>query len=296
MVEEPVDDSAPSCFFSAQDLTNLDAAKDDLREKFNVLRDTLVGRAYRTERGRSYAFEGLMRRLDTMMRSVDYVFEILPPGKVDRPTIEETTTATMLIQSFVVNVQGCLDNLAWIWAFETNQRDRQGNEFDRRLIGLGDSYWSFRKTFSKPFQKYLKSRKPWFKHVSVFRDSLAHRIPLYIVPYIVSESDLPEYQRLQKEAFATKDYKSYLVLKEQQEKLGVYRPWMVHSVTEGSPVCVFHQQMIQDFLTIHECTGKLLAEIDAYQPGSPSGVLGKLSSIIRGTSQTIADGCRRLFG
>ncbi|KRQ16714.1 hypothetical protein AOQ71_04570 [Bradyrhizobium manausense] len=49
-------------------------------------------------------------------------------------SIEETTTATMSIQSFVVNVQGCLDNLAWIWAFEIDQRDRQGNEFDRRLV------------------------------------------------------------------------------------------------------------------------------------------------------------------
>lgn len=63
------------------------------------------------------------------------------------------------------------------------------------------SYWIIRKSFSKPFQKYLKQRKKWFQHIAKFRDTLAHCIPLYIMPFILSEANSKEYYRLEKEAF-----------------------------------------------------------------------------------------------
>jgi hypothetical protein len=191
-----------------------------------------------------------------MIRAIDYVFNTLPPEKEDIPDTDDTVAATILIQSFIINVQGCLDNLAWIWVYETNQKDRCGRDLDRRAVGLGEGYWLLQRSFSKPFRKYLKSRKKWFRHVMEFRDSLAHRIPLYVLPFIVSGPNVTEYNRLQREAFAATDYKTYLELKAKQEKLGAYRPWMTHSPTEGAPVAVFHQQMLQDFLTIDECVNK----------------------------------------
>jgi hypothetical protein len=255
-----------AAFFSEHDVAELNKAKDDLHGKFNVLKDTLIARKFKSDRGRAYAFEGLVRRLDTMIRAIDYVFNALPPENEDVPDTDNTVAATILIQSFVINIQGCLDNLAWIWVYETNQKDQRGCDLDRRAVGLGEGYWLLRKSFSKPFRKYLKSRKEWFRQVSEFRDSLAHRIPLYVLPFIVSEPNVPEYNRLQREAFATTDYKTYLELKAKQEKLGAYRPWMTHSPTEGAPVVVFHQQMLKDFLTINECANKLFEEIDTFVP------------------------------
>jgi len=211
-----------------------------------------------------------------MIRAIDYVFNVLPPEKEDVPETDDTVAATILIQSFVINVQGCLDNLAWIWVYETNQKDSRGRDLDRRAVGLGEGYWFLRKSFSKPFRKYLKSRKKWFRHVSEFRDSLAHRIPLYVLPFIVSEPNVPEYNRLQREAFAAADYQTYLDLKAKQEKLGAYRPWMTHSPIEGAPVAVFHQQMLQDFLTIDELSNKLLGEIDIFVPGKNISMWGGL--------------------
>lgn len=263
-------------FFSAEDVDELNKAKDDLHETFGALKDKLIVRVFKSDRARSYAFEGLVRRLDTMIRAIDYVFNILPPEKEDIPDRDDTVAATILIQSFVINVQGCLDNLAWIWVYETGQKDKRGGELDRRVVGLGEGYWLLRKSFSKPFRKYLKSRKDWFQHVTAFRDSLAHRIPLYVLPFIVSGPNVPEYNRLQREAFAAADYKTYLELKAQQDKLGAYRPWMTHSPTEGSPVAVFHKQMLQDFLTIDECANKLFVEIDAFVPAKTNSFFGRL--------------------
>jgi hypothetical protein len=272
-------------FFSAQDIVDLNKAKDDLHDKFDTLKDALIARKFTTDRGRAYAFEGLVRRLDTMIRAIDYVFDVLPPEKEDVPDTDDTVAATILIQSFVINVQGCLDNLAWIWVYETDQKDDLGRDLDRRAVGLGEGYWFLRRSFSRPFRKYLKSRKKWFRHVSEFRDSLAHRIPLYVLPFIVSGPNVPEYNRLQREAFAATDYETYLELKAKQEKLGAYRPWMTHSSIEGAPAAVFHQQMLQDFLTIDECANKVLEEIDIFVPGKRLSILGRLC----GWSERIRD-------
>jgi len=253
-----------SCFFSASDVAALNASKDDVNAKFNALRDKLAGRNYKTKRGREYAFHGLIRRLDTMVRSINFVFDTLPPEKEDIPDSDDTIAAAIIIQSFVVNVQGCLDNLAWIWVFETKQRDKFGCPFDRKAVGLVQ----LRRTFPKSFQRYLKRRKKWFRHVSEFRDSLAHRIPLYIPPFILSEQNSEEYHRLEREAYEAGlngDYKAYDALKSKQRGLGVYRPWMTHSSTEKSPAAVFHQQMLQDFLTVNECTLKILEEIELFE-------------------------------
>jgi hypothetical protein len=92
-----------SGFFSAEDVINLNKAKDDAHKKFDDLRNKLAARTYKTPRGREYAFTGLIRRLDTMIRAIDYVFDILPPEKEGIPSTEETVPATMLIQSFVIN-------------------------------------------------------------------------------------------------------------------------------------------------------------------------------------------------
>jgi hypothetical protein len=263
-------------FFSKQDIEELNKAKDDLHGKFNALKDTLIARKFKSDRGRAYAFEGLVRRLDTMIRAIDYVFSALPPEKEDIPDTDDTVAATILIQSFIINVQGCLDNLAWIWVYETNHKDKFGRDLDRHKVGLGEGYWLLRKSFSKPFRKYLKSRRKWFRHVTEFRDSLAHRIPLYVLPFIVSGHNVREYDRLQREAFAATDYKSYLELKAKQEKLGAYRPWMTHSPTEGAPVAVFHKHMLQDFLTIDECANKLLEEIDTFVQRKSPSILDRL--------------------
>jgi hypothetical protein len=67
------------CYFTAEDVAALNSAKDDAHTKFEALRNKLVARTYNSNRGREYAVSGLIRRLDTMIRAIDYVYNILPP-------------------------------------------------------------------------------------------------------------------------------------------------------------------------------------------------------------------------
>ncbi len=271
-----------ACYFTAEDVATLNSAKDDAHTKFESLRNKLIARTYNSNRGREYAISGLIRRLDTMIRAIDYVYNILPPEQEDIPDADDRVGATIVIQSFVTNLHGCLDNLAWIWVYETSQRGPGGKELDRHLVGLGEGYWFLKKSFSKTFRKYLKTRRKWFRHVAEFRDSLAHRIPLYILPFVLSKDRSDEYHRLEKEAYEAGmkgDYKAYDELTSKQKALGVYRPWLMHSPTEKSPGVVFHEQLLQDFVTIDECANKILEELalfDKIPKVESSGIIRRL--------------------
>jgi hypothetical protein len=182
----------------------------------------------------------------------------------------------LLLQSYFMNVQGCLDNLAWIWVYETNQKGPDGQELKRSWVGLGEDHRYLMRTFSIEFRKHIRRLKEWFSHVAKFRDSTAHRIPLYVPPYIIEKRDTAEYQRLWQEAIAAYqrgDKAAYDKHRADQDALGKYRPWMSHSPTESSPTCVFHKQILQDFVTLDEITDELFKEIEDFKPRSKASWL-----------------------
>jgi hypothetical protein len=162
----------------------------------------------------------------------------------------------------VFNAFGCLDNLAWIWVHEKELKGQDGNDLKAQWVGLGKSYRYVRDSFSKEFRAYLKSRQKWLAHLTGFRDSLAHRIPLYIPPYIVSSENIDEYNRLDRKAMQQSDRQKYDRLRAEQKELGQFRPWMTHSPFEKAPTAVFHWQLLQDYVTIDEFGREMLDELD----------------------------------
>ncbi|MGA9007791.1 MAG: hypothetical protein WB495_13135 [Xanthobacteraceae bacterium] len=95
----------------------------------------------------------------------------------------------------------------------------------------------------------------------VFRHALAHRIPLYIPPYVISQEKLAEYEQLEAKKYATKNLDEYERLTMEQMKLAKFAPWMQHSYEEGSKRILFHPQILRDFRTVEEVALKLLDEL-----------------------------------
>jgi len=124
-----------------------------------------------------------------------------------------------------------------------------------------ESYRLVRNSLPLSMRQHLNSRKEWLIHVAEFRDSLAHRIPLYIPPYIIAEDRAAEHAQLSKDALVAAqhgDFTVYHKLMTDQKALGRFRPWMTHSVTEQSPRVVFHAQMLQDYAAVEEFGSKIL--------------------------------------
>jgi hypothetical protein len=224
-------------FFSDEDIDKLTVGQSETRQQFIELRELFTNRTYKSNRGREFALHGFCRH-----------------------------DATIAIHSFVLNAFGCLDNLAWVWVCEKPVLDQKGNKLGPLQVGLGPKCTSVRKSFSNEFVSYLESRQVWVdKHLKGFRDSLAHRIPLYIPPYIVSPNSLEKYNKLEKDSFDALrrgDIDNYKKLLEAQKSLCFWRPWMTHSFTEESPQAIFHVQLLNDYLTIDEFGRKMLEELD----------------------------------
>jgi hypothetical protein len=260
-------------YFSAEAIATLTDNVGTVRQRCDALREAFIMRPFKNTRAREYVHHGFCRRIDILADCVTYVFNLLPPEQDEIPDGDNVTAATIFIQSFVINTLGCLDNLAWVWVYEKNYRETDGSEIDPKSVGLGPRYSHLRRQFSPEFTTYLKGNKRWFKHLITFRDTLAHRIPLYVPPYIVPTEKMASYRELEKKATETvndpdpkKGYEDYAQYRAEQKNLAVFRPWMTHSPTERSPIAVFHYQLLQDFATVEEFGRKMLEELDRARP------------------------------
>lgn len=216
--------------------------------------------------GTQRASPKVVARACTWIRSVSTVVGAVSVGNdpAERNEIPDADTrhdAELQVQAFVFHVFGAADNLAWIWVSEKNVRDN-----DRPLSNgsIGIRKEKVRASFTPEFRAYIDQLKPWFDYLESFRHALAHRIPLYIPPCIVTHANEAAYRELAQrmsEASACFNFGEYRRLKAEQRGLTAFRPWMQHSfIKEAHPV-VFHSQMLADFNTIDEMASKMLDEL-----------------------------------
>ena len=222
-------------------------------------------RSYNDARVREHAHHGFLRRLKTLVRCIDKIFEILPPYRIELPTGEELSDATINIQAFVINVFGSVDNLAWIWVLEKGIERNDGSPIPDSWVGLREKNKLVRGSFSPEFQEYLKGLSGWFDYLENFRHALAHRIPLYVPPYVITkdkEAAYRDFEDRKTDALNRGAFEDYDRLSAEQDALGVFRPVMTHSVIEGSKSVVFHAQLLADFNTVEVLGRKIFEELD----------------------------------
>lgn len=240
--------------------------RDEARQSFNALRTIYLTREYRCTRAKEQASQGFTRRLGTLLRCIDNVFRMLPPEREDIPDSDELEDAAINLQAFVVNAFGCCDNLAWIWVLECPVRRDDGRPLPRSHVGFRRENVAVRASVSPGFRDYLDTLEEWLSNLTDYRDALAHRIPLYIPPYVIAvenEAALQELQRTLEIALRANDTDAYERARAEQKALGRFRPWMKHSWIDESREIEFHQQMLHDFSSIAELAYRLGEELES---------------------------------
>jgi hypothetical protein len=76
---------------------------------------------------------------------------------------------------------------------------------------LGPKREEVRASFSSEMRACLNAHDEWFADVIDFRDALAHRISLYIPPFIVPPENVAEHDALEARKRATKDIENTIV-------------------------------------------------------------------------------------
>jgi hypothetical protein len=230
-----------------------------------------------------------MRRLNIVVRCIDNIFELFPPNNDSQLSADQRNDLCINLHSFFINIAGILDNIAWVIAFEHGLYiDTKGNrKMNRGEIGLfGKS--KLRKHIPYGLKKYLdqKEIKEWYTNYSKnFRDALAHRIPLYVPPAVLSEGEAREYQALD-EQFQTLDLSTSEGIEEwgkildAQKGLGIAQPFFTHSthIDEGGSTVYLHPQVLSDFETIKALIEMLIdCEITRPQPNTDEGLSGSIN-------------------
>lgn len=251
-------------FFSDVTLRMLADNSATVKSRSDALVEAYFKLAYRSPRGREYAWHGFSRRMMMLVRCIDRVFRLIPPHQL--PDEDNVIDATVNIQAFVFNAFGALDNLAWIWVSERHITSAKGAALSAGQIGLGKGCKLVRGSFSQAMQDYLVDLEPWFEHIEDFRHALAHRIPLYVPPFVVPDAQQAAYDDVDVRKWATRDVAEYERLKAEQLALVEFRPIMTHKLYDKKPPVVFHIQLLNDFATVEEIGRKMLEELALLPP------------------------------
>jgi hypothetical protein len=220
------------------------------------------------EQGKEYALHGFSRRLIGLVRCIENTFRAVPPELEDVPTSDALHDTEIQVQAFIINVFGCLDNLAWMWVLERNITKSNGDPVPPEWIGLRTPNTLVRNSLGDKLRQYLEGAAPWFEYLEDYRHALAHRIPLYIPPFAIAPNNEARYRELEEAItglIIQGQFEEADALKKERDGLKFFRPFIVHSWSRARPM-EFHTQMLADFKTIEAISAKLLDEL-----AKPSG-------------------------
>jgi hypothetical protein len=216
-----------------------------------------VGVALKNERARDFMIHGIGRRLWILYRSVENIFRLFPPDRIQPLLANDRIDVEINLHAFLINAYGIIENIALSLGFENDLIGKK----DEGKVPLKEANLfngQFQKHLSDELRAYLANStvSDWYReYAKNYRDALAHRIPPYVPPSALDAAARSRFEEIEQEIgslYATGVFDRIEALRDEQEGLGRANPLYLHSFSEKSRPLYLHQQMIMDFLTIEE--------------------------------------------
>ena len=251
--------------FSSEDLERFYDSYMAAHGKLEALAAAYAGKGFRDERARGFARDGFPRRLALMVHCIEMAMEDVPPRIHWVPHDDSILRATVGLQGFVVNVFGCIDNLAHMWVCEKGVTAEDGTPLAESRIGLRPENGPVLASLSPEFAGRLTELGPWFEYLDSFRHALEHSVPLYNPPEALPADRLRRFrdiaERVEK-AQQRRDDAGADRLKDELDGLVSFFPITAQAFGENAHREFFHFQMASDFDTVEEIGRRLLVEFD----------------------------------
>jgi hypothetical protein len=242
--------------YSAQDTSVLEAqARQIIQELDAAIAQTIQVAGQQQDEVAKYLRNGVGRRLHVIRLSIQKVYQLFPPNQAEPLPIETIHEVQVYLQAFVINVAGIFDTFAWAFVLKHRLLEKVGGQ-----IGIGMFVRKTQKCLPPSIKTYVTTNpiKSWHRrYIKDFRDALAHRIPLYVPPYLVNPRDADEYHRLnvrKSELMAERDWDEYDRVEAEQNKLCKALPAFMGDFV--NPEVYFHPQLNSDGATVLEFTKK----------------------------------------
>jgi hypothetical protein len=250
--------------YDGEAAASIEAQYADLESRYNdIFRRTFAfGQQLRNERAREFFHHGVGRRLEILKRSIDNIFRCFPVRRIEMLERADRLDVEVNLHAFLINVYGIIENLALALAYENELiGDQSMNKIHPKQANLFST--NFQKLIHPTLAGYLRGDMAvWYKeYAKNYRDALAHRIPPYVPPSGLNDSERKRFADIDKELH-TLSYENHLdrigVLLDEQMSLGSAFAVYVHSLSEKAKLVRLHPQMLTDYLTIEELLRKTM--------------------------------------
>lgn len=224
---------------------------DSLHHKYLINLGTYLAPMLKNDKAREYLLHGVSRRIGTLTRCVHNVFELFPLTTEVPLEKNDLSDLDINLHAFFVNISGLLDNLAWVIVADQDLLGKKKNGKVNRLnVGLLKTETQLHMrpcikavvqstTFTNWHEEYCKD----------YRDSLVHRIPLYVPPYVVNKAKKEEYLTLRRKLEDYSIFDQHEDIRTQMARLGKACPIFAHSLNESRPIRI-HTQMLEDLTSL----------------------------------------------
>jgi hypothetical protein len=145
--------------------------------------------------------------------------------------VYRATDLALQLNSYYLHLCGSLDNLAWAVQYEWDVLPGVSETSPgRQKVALYHPVFIKALRASRPaVATALVSHAQWYTELRDLRDPAAHRVPIYAVPGVLTETDAAEYQRLQAivdEKARAGDHDGMMEVVHEASNLGGYAPYM----------------------------------------------------------------------
>ncbi len=251
--------------YTDEQIENYENDRSEWMERGQELTDMVLSYSFRNSRAEQFSREGFVRRLNNLDHAMGRLAEIYPPNtfKASRNTVHD---AELLLQSFVMNVFGAIDNLAWVWTLERGVTRPCGKALMRsEVVFDGNRAKTLIASLTPALAEVINEASDWFKALRVYRDGVAHQIPIYI-PRLLNKDEAERAACLKvaiEEAIANRNHRLMNELHEEHYHLGDYGAIMALSGKQRT--LIFHAQMVCDLATVVNLGEALFSELNSEQ-------------------------------
>lgn len=191
----------------------------------------VVPKSLKNSQAQIFLLHGAGRRLGTMFHCYRAIVHTAHEGRKEPLTHEEQQNLSRDLNLIYMNLRGVLDNFAATFLYE-----RAPNvALDRQHIDL------FSKIYRKEIQAFNEIRDvvttcdEWNKEVKSRRDPVAHRIPLYLPPAILTSKEAATYKEFEARYWselAKLQFDNVDATFSQWQRLGRFHPFFLHHPEE----------------------------------------------------------------
>lgn len=214
-----------------------------------------------SEHARRHLREGFARRLLLMQTNRIAMLELAPLDRTERLSSYECADLNVHLNSWYVQMRGAMDNLSWALHYRWGLLGAGGEDDDR----VKRACYLFAPDFQSALRRYrphlhdqIISHAEWARSFKELRDPIAHRVPMYAVPAVASDSDKAVFDRLNAEvndAATRGDLDTVRSKMHEASGVGTYCHVVAMSGSGGINLLRLPPQLLRDaetFLTIGE--------------------------------------------